>query len=104
MKVNEYITQTQTKAITNETQTLGRENRAKGQADQQPVETQTGDRVHLSDRSKEIARAQDISNQAPDVRTEKVEDIKARIKAGTYNVSAVLVADAMLKSTISETV
>ena len=37
-------------------------------------------------------------NEASDVRLDKVNDIKARMSAGTYNISSEAVADKMLES------
>jgi flagellar biosynthesis anti-sigma factor FlgM len=77
--------------------------------DRQPVpgqieETQvasTGDKVNISDRSKLIAKAQELVSLAPDVRSEKVADLTARIANGTYKVSAEAVADAIIRKGFS---
>lgn len=55
------------------------------------------DTVSLSDRSRLVARAQEIVGQTPEVRQEKVDALKAQISAGTYNVSGQTVADSMIK-------
>jgi negative regulator of flagellin synthesis FlgM len=60
-----------------------------------------GDTVNISDRSRLIAKATELSRLAPDVRSEKVADITARIAAGTYNVSSSDVADSIIKKSIS---
>ncbi|MDR1051148.1 MAG: flagellar biosynthesis anti-sigma factor FlgM [Deltaproteobacteria bacterium] len=58
---------------------------------------QTGDKVVLSDRSKLIAKAGELVSLAPDVRSEKVADLTARIAAGTYKVDARAVADSIVQ-------
>ncbi|MDR1040128.1 MAG: flagellar biosynthesis anti-sigma factor FlgM [Deltaproteobacteria bacterium] len=60
-----------------------------------------GDTVNISDRSRLIAKATELSQLAPDIRSEKVADITARIAAGTYNVSSRDVADSIIKKSIS---
>ena len=47
-----------------------------------------GDKVQLSDEAREKAYAREVVSSLPDVRTDKVEDVKARLAAGTYNVNA----------------
>ena len=61
-----------------------------------------GDVVKLSDRSRMIAKAQELAGQAPEVREAKIEDLRARINAGTYNVSGQSVAEAMIRKSITE--
>jgi negative regulator of flagellin synthesis FlgM len=61
----------------------------------------SGDTVIISDRSRLIAKATELAELAPDVRSEKVADITARIASGTYNVSSRDVADSIIKKSIS---
>jgi flagellar biosynthesis anti-sigma factor FlgM len=60
-----------------------------------------GDKVNISERSKLIAKARELAFQAPDVRSEKVADLTARIAAGTYNVSSEQVANSIIRKTFS---
>ena len=53
------------------------------------------DKYELSDTAKVYNTA---VNEASDVRLDKVNDIKARMSAGTYNISSEAVADKMLES------
>ncbi|MGL4207842.1 MAG: flagellar biosynthesis anti-sigma factor FlgM [Candidatus Adiutrix sp.] len=55
------------------------------------------DVVELSGRAKLVAKANELAAGAPEVRLEKISDIKTRLAAGTYDVSGRTVADAMLK-------
>ena len=68
----------------------------------QAEESASGDVVQLSSRSRMIARARELASQAPEVREERVNDLRNRINAGTYNVSGQVVADSMLKKSITE--
>ncbi len=53
-------------------------------------------RVELSARSREMHAALQAAYAAPDVRTDKVNDAKQRIAAGTYTVDAGVVARGIL--------
>ncbi len=55
------------------------------------------DVVTLSSFAKELSIAKKAVMQAPEVRMDKVESIKAQLEAGTYNISATHVADKMLE-------
>lgn len=103
MKVNEYISGTSANPYLNETKNGMKEGKPAGQVDQAQEGTGT-DKVQLSGRSKEIARAQEVLKSTPDVRAQKVADIKSKIESGTYNVQAEKVADAMLRTTVDEVV
>jgi flagellar biosynthesis anti-sigma factor FlgM len=66
------------------------------------AEENKNDVVRLSDRSRMIAKATELATNAPDIRAAKVDDLKARIGAGTYSVSGQMVADSMLRKSITE--
>lgn len=59
--------------------------------------TTSKDEVTFSSVAKELQVASKEVAKTPDVRMEKVNDIKARMDAGTYNVSASMIADKLLK-------
>jgi negative regulator of flagellin synthesis FlgM len=61
-----------------------------------------GDKVNLSEKSKLIAKASELAALAPDIRSEKVADLTARIAAGTYKISSQEVASSILKKSLSE--
>jgi negative regulator of flagellin synthesis FlgM len=61
-----------------------------------------GDVVQLSERARLAARATELAQSAPEVRQEKVADLKARLSAGTYNVSGQVVAEAVINKSITE--
>jgi negative regulator of flagellin synthesis FlgM len=54
------------------------------------------DVVSFSSIAKDMGVAKKAIDQAPDVRMEKVDDIKAQIEAGQYNISASQIADKLL--------
>lgn len=64
----------------------------------QAQKTNPADRVDISNRSKEIADIMAATAQLPEVRAEKVQQIKQSVDAGTYTVDASKVADSILKS------
>jgi len=72
------------------------------QEEQARAEDSKGDVVRLSDRSRLIARAQELAVNAPEVRQAKIDELKASINAGTYDVSGRTVAEAMIRKSITE--
>ena len=63
-----------------------------------PKGTKTGakDKLEISTTAKYFQTALKAAKDSPDIRTEKVEKIKAQIESGTYNVSAEEVAKKMM--------
>jgi negative regulator of flagellin synthesis FlgM len=55
------------------------------------------DTLEISNRSRELARARQAVDAAPEVRSEKVAAIKKRIEDGTYSVSPHLLARKLLE-------
>jgi negative regulator of flagellin synthesis FlgM len=55
------------------------------------------DVVTLSNFAKDLSVAKKAVNQAPDVRMERVNSLKAQIEAGEYNISASQIAEKMLE-------
>ncbi len=62
----------------------------------------SSDTVEISDRSRELARARQAVDAAPDVRADRVAEIKQRIEDGTYSVSPELLARKMLEGSDAE--
>jgi flagellar biosynthesis anti-sigma factor FlgM len=60
------------------------------------AERPRGDTLEISDRARELARARQAVDEAPEVRAEKVADIKKRLEDGTYTVSPKLLAHKLL--------
>ena len=61
------------------------------------MQTNFGDLHQAVERRKYEFAARAVAS-APDIRADKVADIEARIKAGTYNVDAESVAEAMINA------
>ncbi len=55
------------------------------------------DTLALSDFAKDLQIAKGAVTNAPDIRQAKVDDIRQQMEAGTYNVSASMLADKLLK-------
>jgi negative regulator of flagellin synthesis FlgM len=66
-----------------------------GSAAVKPEET-----VDLSTMARDIQQAKVEVSKLPDVREEKVQEIKAQVEKGTYNVSGEQIADKMVGETI----
>ncbi|MDR0549290.1 MAG: flagellar biosynthesis anti-sigma factor FlgM [Deltaproteobacteria bacterium] len=62
------------------------------------------DRVNISTSSRLYQRAMELATIAPDVRSEKVADLTARIAAGTYKVSSEELAQSIIRKSVSEIV
>lgn len=60
------------------------------------------DRVEISGRSREMAKAHEAVAATPDVRQQKVEEIKASIANGQYEVDADQVAQKMIVNFLEE--
>jgi negative regulator of flagellin synthesis FlgM len=65
-------------------------------AHQHQSQAARGDSVTLSDGAKSLANARNAVQSAPDVRADKVADIKQRVNDGTYTVSSRVLARKML--------
>ncbi len=60
----------------------------------------TEEKVDLSTKAKDIQQAKNAVTSLPDVRQEKVQEIKAQVDKGTYDVNAGKIADKMMKESI----
>jgi len=58
--------------------------------------TQPAATVELSSRARELHRALQIANEAPDVRPDVVKDVRARISSGTYELDPAATARRMI--------
>jgi negative regulator of flagellin synthesis FlgM len=73
----------------------------KNQAPQE-VKNQQTDRVDLSDQSKEMKKIHVVQQMAPDIRTEKVNEVKKLIEQDRYRVDSQAVAEKMIRESIFE--
>jgi len=53
-------------------------------------------KTEISTQAREFAQAKSVAGSAPDVREQKVAELKARIAAGKYEVNAQAIADRMV--------
>jgi len=58
------------------------------------------DEVRLSKEAQEVMSLKDKVTQAPDVRKERIEELRRQIEAGTYRPDAREVAGKMLKARV----
>jgi negative regulator of flagellin synthesis FlgM len=65
-------------------------------AHHQAKHVKSADSVTLSDDAKSLAAARDAVKAAPDVRNDKVSEIKQQVTDGTYHVPAKVLARKML--------
>ncbi len=59
-----------------------------------------GDRVQFSDEAMLRTEAYKAASNAPDVRRDRVEEIKARVAAGTYEMDSRKIAERLVKDDI----
>ena len=62
------------------------------------------ERVDLSAKAKEFQRIRQIVDQTPDVREEKIQELKDRIESGNYTVDSGKVAAKMLGESLIDTI
>lgn len=58
---------------------------------------QAGDRVSLSPRARELLAARRALEVIPEVRADKIAEIKARIEKGSYRIDGRAIADKMIR-------
>ncbi|MDA8165607.1 MAG: flagellar biosynthesis anti-sigma factor FlgM [Desulfobacteraceae bacterium] len=76
----------------------------KGEKAAQSVALPSGgsDRVDLSAGSKDVQKMREILSQTPEVRADKVSELKERIERGEYNPEPQAVAGRMLTDLLSD--
>lgn len=62
------------------------------------------DRVVLSASSQDVQKAQEILQQTPAVRSERIQSLKEQIERGEYQVDARKIADKMLFSLLTDNI
>ena len=60
------------------------------------------EQIAISSKAKDIQKATEVANAAPDIRTEKVERIKNEIAKGDYRVSSEDLAEKVLENIFTE--
>jgi len=75
----------------------------KNQVSQSPDTTsQQTDKVDLSDQSKEMKKIYTAQQMAPDIRTDKVNEVKKAVEENRYQVDSNTVAEKMIRESIFE--
>lgn len=72
--------------------------RASAKSNLQSTKKNVSDSIEISNLGKDLQIAKKAVSEAEDVRWDKVNDIKQRMKSGTYNVSCEEVAEKMTES------
>ena len=75
------------------------ENNKSSQARNQNT-SDTGDKVTFSSKAKLFQEGLKVAKQSPDVRQEKINELKEKIKTGEYQVNEQTIAQKMLKEDI----
>ena len=81
-------------APTGKTNRTGKSEAAQKSGDGKAVEG--GTRAEISAKAHELAKAKAAASDTPDVREEKIAELKSRIAAGKYHVDPEAVADRMV--------
>ncbi|NDD91776.1 flagellar biosynthesis anti-sigma factor FlgM [bacterium] len=58
-------------------------------------------KTEISGKAREFAKAKEVAGQAPDVREDRIAELKAKIAAGNYKVNAQAIADRMVDEHLS---
>jgi negative regulator of flagellin synthesis FlgM len=86
----------------NETEGMGEKQTSAEQKVEEKSQSGQDTIVNLSTASKEVQTARDIIESEPDVREDKVSEIKKRIESGNYQIDHKTVADKMVDSFMDE--
>jgi flagellar biosynthesis anti-sigma factor FlgM len=99
MKINEITSQAETTSYVEQVQKPIQT--GKNQAAQsQPAQDPQTDTVDLSDQSKEMKTIYTVQQMAPDIRTERVDEVKKLVDQNSYQVDSDAVADKMIQESI----
>lgn len=58
------------------------------------------EKVNLSAAARDIQKLRSVIAELPDIREEKVQDLKSRIETGNYNVSGEQIAEKMVSESL----
>ncbi|MCL5063138.1 MAG: flagellar biosynthesis anti-sigma factor FlgM [Nitrospirae bacterium] len=83
---------------------LQKPDRAKEKAGERSEEVLSKDQVTVSEKAKEIGRLQIEVSKLPEIRADRVDEIKNAINAGTYNVKGEAVAGKLLEEAIIDSI
>lgn len=83
---------------------LQKPDRPKEKGGERSEEVLSKDQVTVSEKAKEIGRLQIEVSKLPEIRADRVDEIKNAINAGTYDVKGEAVAGKLLKEAIIDTI
>ncbi len=69
-----------------------------------PSQSSSADQVDISEKARTLQKLNALATTGGEVRTERVEQLKAEIKAGTYTPDIEKVAEKLLRSTVIDKV
>ncbi len=84
------------KELYNKVQELNK-NQDAGKIDSTQSEESGSDKISLSGRSREIHELKGLIENLPDIRTDRVEEVKKAIDSGNYNIDSLKVAEKVLE-------
>lgn len=61
-----------------------------------------GEKVSFSKKAKEIQQIKKIVDETPDVRNDKIVELKAQIAGGNYNIPSGKIADRIMGETLTD--
>jgi negative regulator of flagellin synthesis FlgM len=96
MKLTDAISQIQTD------NKISSKKKSQGVNDAIPSAAAGRDRVELSSGSLDVQKIQEILQETPDIRLDKIQELKEKIEKGEYHVDSLQLADKMLMSLLSE--
>jgi negative regulator of flagellin synthesis FlgM len=79
---------------------INEKQKAENTADKPDTSAARTDTVNISDAAKEIQEVRKQLDDIPEVRTEKVEQLKNQIENGTYEIKSEEIAEKMLKDSL----
>jgi len=100
--INYEIVKQLPKNTENDIEGMGEQKASKEPKIEEKSQSQQDTIVNLSTASKEVQTAKEIIASEPEVREDKVAELKARIESGNYTIDNKAVADKMVDSFIDE--
>ena len=100
--INYEIAKQLPKKTENDIEGLGEQKASNEARIEEKSQSQQDTIVNLSTASKEVQTAKEVIASEPDVREDKVAELKAKIEAGNYTIDNQAVADKMVDSFIDE--
>lgn len=74
----------------------GKDARGSDQADRASSADASGAKAEISARAKDFSNAKAIATETPDIRENRVDDLKKRIQEGSYKIDSQSIADRMV--------